>query len=106
MDTLRLASLLISLVIFALALYEALSLVQIIGKMPRFWIFFIAAITLVIVNRLLQILSTPIASSEVDADIVPVLFSALLLLWIYDMKQSFKRAAPRSNPELTAPEKS
>jgi len=113
MDTLGLASTSISLVIFAVTLYEAVKVTQIIGKIPRFWVFLIAAISFLILRRVLVLvsaaLSVPVPGywATLDADGTPIIFSALVLLWIYDMRMSFLRSAPilPSRKELPSPEK-
>ncbi len=110
MDTLGLAATVVSLVIFVVALHESLSITKIIGKIPRFWIFFLLAISFLIVHRLLElgaaVLALPLPSywSALDTDGTPIIFSALLLLWVYDMKKSFEKAVPKPKKELLAPE--
>jgi hypothetical protein len=111
MDTLGLAATLVSLAIFLLALYEAVSIGHLIGKIPRFWYFLLAAITFLIVRRILVLAATAFSVAvpgywaTLDSDGTPIIFSVLLLLWIYDMKKSFQKAAPPSRPELPASEK-
>lgn len=112
MDTLGLVSTLVALVIFGLALYEAVDISRIIGRIPRFWYFFLAAILFVIVRRVLILISTglvvslPSYWSTIDNDGTPIIFSALLFLWVYDMKRSFQKAAPkRAQEQLLPPEK-
>lgn len=110
MDTLGLASTVVTLAIFLVALYEALAIGKIIGRIPRFWFFFLAAISFLIVRRSLELfaaaVSVPLPSwwATLDADGTPIIFSALLLLWVYDMRKSFQKAAPRPRRELVAPE--
>jgi len=111
MDTLGLVTTFISLVIFAVALYEAVAITQIIGRVPRFWLFFLAAISFLIVRRVLILgaaaFSIPVPAywSTLDTDGTPLIFSGLLVLWVYDMRKSFQQSAPRRVPELVAPEK-
>lgn len=110
MDTLGLTATVVSLVIFCVALFEAVSMASIIGKIPRFWFFFLAAIGFLVVRRLLLLFSTafsvalPSYWSTLDADATPLIFGALLLLWILDMKKSFQRAVPKARAQLLSPE--
>jgi len=104
MDPLELAVTIVSLVIYVAALYEAITVASVAGKMPRFWIFFLAAIGFLVVRRILVILSSafgvvvPDYWSTLDSDGTPLVFGGLLLIWVYDMKKSFQRVAPRPSP--------
>lgn len=98
--------------IFAAALYEALKIASIIGRIPRFWFFFLAAIVFLIVRRILVLFSSAVVLSlpgwwsTLDADGTPIIFSALLLLWVYDMRRSFQKESARaqSQAKLLPPE--
>ncbi len=110
MDVWGLAATLISLIIFAFALYEGLVVARLIGRIPRFWAFFLAAILFLVLRRALVLFSAALAVplpsywSSLDADATPIIFSALLLLWVYDMRRSFQRATPKpAQTELPAP---
>jgi len=112
LDTLGLAATVLTLVIFAVALYEGVAITRIIGKIPRFWLFFLAAISFLILRRLLILgaaafsVSVPAYWSTLDSDGTPLIFSALLLLWVYDMRKSFQQSSPVARqPELVSPEK-
>jgi hypothetical protein len=112
MDDLGLASTLVSLAIFAVALYEAFKVTRIIGRIPRFWFFLLAAIAFVVLRRALVLIGTAFSVSvpaywaTLDSDGTPIIFSALLLLWIHDMRKSFLRSTPARNAgsELPSPE--
>jgi hypothetical protein len=112
LDTLGLVATVITLVVFAVALYEGVVITRIIGKVPRFWLFFLAAISFLILRRILVLgaaafsISVPGYWSTLDSDGTPLIFSALLLLWVYDMRKSFQHSAPAARPpELVSPEK-
>ena len=76
------------------------------GKIPTFWLFFLAAILFVIVRRILvllagTILSVPAYWAAIDSDATPIVFSFLLLMFVWEMKKSFQRTA--SQGESAAP---
>ena len=110
MDALELGTTVVSTVLFAIALYEAVAVARMIGKIPRFWLFFLAAITFLIVRRILILVTTGLGVSmpdywtTLDTEGTPIVFSALLLIWIYDMRKSFERSSSGRKGELVAPE--
>jgi len=112
MDPLELTVTIVSLLIYVAALYEAITVASVAGKMPRFWLFFLAAIGFLVVRRVLVILSSsfglvvPDYWSTLDSDGTPIIFGGLLLVWVYDMKKSFQRAAPKAKEDLVAAEHS
>lgn len=111
LDSIGLAATALTLVIFVVALYEGVAITRIIGKVPRFWLFFLAAISFLIVRRLLILgaaalsISEPAYWSTLDSDGTPLIFSALLLLWVYDMRKSFQHSPVSRQPVLVPPEK-
>ncbi|MDA4123299.1 MAG: hypothetical protein OK456_08990 [Thaumarchaeota archaeon] len=101
----------VSLVIFVVGLYEALSISSLIGRLPRFWLLFIAAISFLVARRVVLLIATafnytlPDYWSTLDADATTLIFSGLLLLFVYDMKVTFQKSSPKRGAELTEAEK-
>jgi len=107
MDTLGIVTTVISLGIFLLALYESAMVSKMSGRIPTFWLFFLAAILFVIVRRILvllagTVLSVPAYWYTIDADGTPIVFSSLLLMFVWEMKKSFQRTSA-SQGESAAP---
>ena len=111
LDALGLAVTLVSTVLFGLALYEAVAVARTVGKFPRFWFFLLAAISFLVLRRILILASSALGVTmpdywtTLDNDGTPIVFSTLLLIWIYDMRKSFERSS-QSKPALVAPEQS
>jgi hypothetical protein len=110
MDTLDIAVTLVSLAIFAVALYESFTVSKLTGKLPAFWTFFIAAIVFLIFRRIVVLLADTIISiptywSTLDGDATLIIFSALFLMFVLEMKKSFQRASKaQGESESAAPE--
>ena len=110
MDVLGFVSTLVSLVILFVALYEGTTLSKLIGKIPRFWYFFLAAILYLVARRVVVLLAASLSVSlpgwwsAFDSDATPVIFSTLLLLFVYDMVLVFRRSVPKVEAGTVPPE--